>query len=84
MRPVWGATQFTELQAEASWTRRHHRRLGEVDVVSETNLASTFQQAKQRGPFVGSGFLALYGARNDNLHSSHGHIARNFSYGQMP
>jgi hypothetical protein len=31
------------------------RRLGEVDVVSETGLASTFQQSKQRRPFVCSG-----------------------------
>jgi len=32
----------------------HHSRLSEVDVVPETDLASTFQQQKQRSPFVGS------------------------------
>jgi hypothetical protein len=31
------------------------RRLGEVDVVSETALASKFQQAKKRGSFVSPG-----------------------------
>jgi hypothetical protein len=36
----------------------HRRRLGEVDVVSETGLASTFQQPKQRSPFVCSGSTA--------------------------
>ena len=36
----------------------HRRRSGEVDVVSETGLASTFQQPKQRSPFVCSGSTA--------------------------
>jgi hypothetical protein len=36
----------------------HRRRSGEVDVVSETRLASTFQQPKQRSPFVCSGSTA--------------------------
>jgi len=36
------------------------RRSGEVDVVSETMLAGTFQQPKQCGPFVCSGSTADY------------------------
>lgn len=36
----------------------HHRRSGEVDVVSETNLARSFQQPKQRSPFVCSASTA--------------------------
>jgi hypothetical protein len=36
----------------------HRRRSGEVDVVSETGLASTCQQPKQRSPFVCSGSTA--------------------------
>ncbi len=36
----------------------HRRRLGEVDVVAETGLAGTFQQPKQRSPFVCSGSTA--------------------------
>ena len=53
---MWGASGFTTLQTEESSLRRmHRRRLGEVDVVSETSLASTFQQPKQCSPFVCSG-----------------------------
>ena len=56
---MWGASGFTTLQTEESSLRRmHRRRLGEVDVVSETRLASTFKQPKQRGPFVCSGSTA--------------------------
>jgi hypothetical protein len=43
---------------ESSMRRMHYCRLGEVDVVSETGLASTFQQPKQRSPFVCSGLTA--------------------------
>jgi hypothetical protein len=44
---------------EETWVRRtHHRRLGEVNVVWETDLASTFQQPKQRSPFVCSSSTA--------------------------
>jgi hypothetical protein len=42
-----------------AWLRREMTdRSGEVDVVSETILASTFQQPKQRSPFGCSGSTA--------------------------